>query len=135
MLPTFVSVTTKQAPYHQDPQEGKLVWTHNSGLPEYAWMVQLVFCELGWRMCRTLLSARPAAALNNLTTLYTTVFVFCFVLLSQKVAGGLCLSSTGRLPSRSSLPATPSLLWIVFLVHSHQGSQPFNASVLAEEGR
>lgn len=59
---------------------------------------------------------------------------FC-VLLSQKVAGGLCLSSTGRLPSRSSLPATPSLLWIVFLVHSHQGSQPFNASVLAEEGR
>lgn len=66
-------------------------------------------------------------------------FCFCGVLflffLSQKVAGGLCLSSTGWLPSRSSLPATPSLLWIVFLVHSHQGSQPFNASVLAEEGR
>lgn len=81
--------------------------------------------------------ARPGAALNNLTTLYSTVSVFVvfFFFLSQKVAGGLCLSSTGWLPSRSSLPATPSLLWIVFLVHSHQGSQPFNASVLAEEGR
>lgn len=80
--------------------------------------------------------SQAGAALNNLTTLYSTVsvFVFCFVF-TQKVAEGLCLSSTGRLPSRSSLPATPSLLWIVFLVHSHQGSQPFNASVLAEEGR
>lgn len=56
-------------------------------------------------MCRTLLSARPAAVLNNLTTLYTTVFVFVFCFAISE-SGRRSMSESYRKVAQQVQPAS-----------------------------
>lgn len=132
MLPVFASVTSKQALYYQCCQESKAAWVNNPGLPEHAWIVPSVLHELGWECAenRTLLPARPGAALNILphSAQLSPHPFFKKKKLSHKVTGSLCLSFTGRLPSRSSLPATPSLLLVCFPGVQSPGQPTFQCS-------
>lgn len=56
-------------------------------------------------MCRTLLSARPGAALNNLTTLYSTVSVFVFFF-SISESGRRSMSGFYRMAAQQVQPAS-----------------------------